>query len=255
MPPIGDTLRQARMRQKLDVADIEERTKIRAKYLRALENEEFGLLPGPTYVKTFLRTYAEVLGLDPHVLVEEYRASYEPASEVDAQPVGAPAPPPRERERRPISLPGPPGPGVVVAAALGTLLVFLLVLGLVSGGDDGGEREASRPPAANKEKKATRRRASRARPTPAAVTLKVSPTVPTYLCLDKGPGTPVVYQGILQDPQTFRGKKLRVNLGKTSAALVANGKPVQIEQGPSSVGFEFSSTGRKQVPAGQRPCQ
>ena len=51
-----------------------QRTKIRAKYLRALENEEFGMLPGPTFVKTFLRTYAEMLGLDPHVLVEEYRA-------------------------------------------------------------------------------------------------------------------------------------------------------------------------------------
>ena len=47
MPPIGETLREARMRQKLDIADVEERTKIRAKYLRALENEEWGLLPGP----------------------------------------------------------------------------------------------------------------------------------------------------------------------------------------------------------------
>ena len=63
------------MRQRLDIADVEQRTKIRAKYLRALENEEFGMLPGPTFVKTFLRTYAEMLGLDPHVLVEEYRAT------------------------------------------------------------------------------------------------------------------------------------------------------------------------------------
>ena len=38
MPPIGDTLREARMRQRLDIVDVEERTKIRAKYLRALEN-------------------------------------------------------------------------------------------------------------------------------------------------------------------------------------------------------------------------
>ena len=65
------------MRQRLDIADVEQRTKIRAKYLRALENEEFGMLPGPTFVKTFLRTYSEMLGLDPHVLVEEYRANYE----------------------------------------------------------------------------------------------------------------------------------------------------------------------------------
>ena len=71
------------MRQQLDIADVEARTKIRAKYLRALENEEFGLLPGSTFVKTFLRTYAELLGLDPHILVEEYRANYEPGEEVE----------------------------------------------------------------------------------------------------------------------------------------------------------------------------
>ena len=73
------------MRQRLDIADVEARTKIRAKYLRALENEEFGMLPGPTFVKTFLRTYAEMLGLDPHVLVEEYRASYEPRDEIETR--------------------------------------------------------------------------------------------------------------------------------------------------------------------------
>src|SRR3990170_2591108 len=88
MPPIGDTLREARMRQRLDIADVEARTKIRAKYLRALENEEFGMLPGPTFVKTFLRTYAEMLGLDPHVLVEAYRANYEGEEELDLQPLG-----------------------------------------------------------------------------------------------------------------------------------------------------------------------
>ena len=66
------------MRQKIDIADVEAATKIRAKYLRALENEEFGLLPGPTFVKTFLRTYADYLGLDAQLLVEEYRVQHEP---------------------------------------------------------------------------------------------------------------------------------------------------------------------------------
>ena len=46
------------MRERIDVSEIEAQTKIRAKYLRALENEEWGLLPGPTFVKSFLRTYA-----------------------------------------------------------------------------------------------------------------------------------------------------------------------------------------------------
>ena len=63
------------MRARIDVSEIEAKTKIRAKYLRALENEEWGLLPGPTFVKSFLRTYAQALGLDGKALVEEYRCS------------------------------------------------------------------------------------------------------------------------------------------------------------------------------------
>src|SRR2546421_563691 len=47
MPEIGETLREARMRAKIDVSEVEATTKIRAKYLRALENEEWGLAPGP----------------------------------------------------------------------------------------------------------------------------------------------------------------------------------------------------------------
>ena len=64
MAEIGSTLREARMRARIDISEIEAQTKIRAKYLRAIENEEWGLLPGPTFVKSFLRTYAEALGLD-----------------------------------------------------------------------------------------------------------------------------------------------------------------------------------------------
>src|ERR1700691_6661318 len=81
MPEIGQTLREARMRERIDVSEIEAQTKIRAKYLRALENEEWDLLPGPTFVKSFLRTYAAALGLDGKALVEEYRLHYERPSE------------------------------------------------------------------------------------------------------------------------------------------------------------------------------
>lgn len=66
------------MRAGIDIAEVESRTKIRAKYLRALENEEWSLLPGTTFVKSFLRTYAETLGLDAKLLVEEYKFRHEP---------------------------------------------------------------------------------------------------------------------------------------------------------------------------------
>ncbi len=84
---IGATLREARMRARIDISEIEAQTKIRAKYLRALENEEWDLLPGPTFVKSFLRTYAQALDLDDKSLIEEYRQYYERPNEADLQPI------------------------------------------------------------------------------------------------------------------------------------------------------------------------
>src|ERR1044071_8385718 len=88
MPEIGETLRETRMRRRIDMTEVEAATKIRAKYLRALENEEWDLLPGPTFVKTFLRTYAEYLDLDPRLLVEEYRQRFERPTTQDLTPFG-----------------------------------------------------------------------------------------------------------------------------------------------------------------------
>ncbi|HUF02143.1 MAG TPA: RodZ domain-containing protein [Gaiellaceae bacterium] len=73
---IGSSLREARLRQSLDFPELEELTKIRPKYLRALEEERFDILPAPTYVKGFLRTYADALGLDPQPFVDEYNTRF-----------------------------------------------------------------------------------------------------------------------------------------------------------------------------------
>ena len=111
MPEIGETLRETRMRRRIDMTEVEAATKIRAKYLRALENEEWDLLPGPTFVKTFLRTYAEYLDLDPRLLVEEYRQRFERPTTQDLTPFGPGMGAQRrrrQRQRRPI------GPFVVM---------------------------------------------------------------------------------------------------------------------------------------------
>jgi len=73
---IGSSLREARTRQGLDINDMEMRTKIRAKYLRALEAEQFDQLPGHTYIKGFLRTYADSLGMDGQLYVDEYNTRF-----------------------------------------------------------------------------------------------------------------------------------------------------------------------------------
>jgi cytoskeleton protein RodZ len=248
MPSIGDTLREARMRQRLDIADVEAKTKIRAKYLRALENEEFGMLPGPTFVKTFLRSYAEVLGLDPHMLVEDYRARYEPRDDAETlKPLG---PPGIARDRRRRS-PRPPGPfllaGLAVAAVLGTLLVIGLV-----GSDDEPEEAAQEQTETQPRRERPARREKP--PPPRRVALRIAPEAETYVCIDTGEGTEIRFEGILTSPQTFRGRRLRANLGNTSVAVTMNGEPVEVGEGPDPVGFEFTPRSTTPLPLGERPC-
>src|SRR5947209_8146536 len=139
------------MRQQIDIAEVEAHTKIRAKYLRALEDEEFGSLPGPTFAKTFLRTYAEFLGLDAQLLVEEYRAEHEPRGEAELQPF-APAAQRRPRERRPRGPSGPPGPGTALLVIAGVVLVIFAILGLTGGSSNKGP-EVGQTPKKTKSKK------------------------------------------------------------------------------------------------------
>ena len=248
MPGIGDTLREARTRQGLDIADMEARTKIRAKYLRALENEEFSLLPGATFVRTFLRTYAEMLGLDPHLLLDEYRARHEPKDELEPANIGPPAASRTERARR--GPPGPPGPGVVVLLVVVAIVGLLLLLGLTGGKDDSKQSAQTN----TTPKKKPKPKPKPPKPSHTSVTLSVRTTVPTYACVDRGQGTGIVYQGTLDGSRTFKGKRLRVNLGKTSVKLRVNGKAVPLNPGPNPAGFEFTPKGSKALPVGQRPC-
>jgi cytoskeletal protein RodZ len=248
MPSIGDTLREARMRQRLDIADVEAKTKIRAKYLRALENEEFGMLPGPTFVKTFLRSYAEVLGLDPHLLVEDYRARYEARDDSETlKPLG---PPGIGRDRRRRS-PGPPGPFLLAGLALAAVLGTLLVIGLV-GEDDEPEQAAQEQTDTQPRRERPQRREEP--PPPRRVALRITPEAETYVCIDTGAGTEVRFEGILTAPQTFRGRRLRANLGNTSVAVTMNGEPVEVGDGPDPVGFDFTPRSTTPLPLGERPC-
>lgn len=126
MGEIGDTLRESRIGAGVDVQQVEDATKIRAKYLRALENEEFDLLPGPAYVKSFLRTYSNHLGVDGRHLVDVYRAEYEPSDPLD-QPIF-----PTHQDR--VDRTGPRW-GRIALVIVVIAAVALLAIGLLTGGD------------------------------------------------------------------------------------------------------------------------
>ena len=97
---IGSSLREARLRQELDFPALEERTKIRPKYLRALEDERFDLLPAPTYIKGFLRSYAEALGLDGQPFVDEYNSRFAVGDDEVVVRATRRVPVPRSRDRQ-----------------------------------------------------------------------------------------------------------------------------------------------------------
>lgn len=73
---IGSSLKDARLRMGLDLATAAEATKIRSRHLQALEDEQFDVLPGQTYVRGFLKTYADFLGLDGQLYVDEYSSRF-----------------------------------------------------------------------------------------------------------------------------------------------------------------------------------
>jgi cytoskeleton protein RodZ len=130
-PPIGESLHEARARRGIELSDVERATKIRVKYLRAMEEERWELLPGAAYARGFLRTYGGFLGLDGQALVEEYGHRQEPVED-------------RYPEDEPLLLKAPvPGrsrlrfSGAVLAGLTITALAGVVaVLGL-TGGDEG----------------------------------------------------------------------------------------------------------------------
>jgi cytoskeleton protein RodZ len=266
MPDIGATLREARMRQRIDISEIESETKIRAKYLRALENEEWDLLPGPTYVKSFLRTYAEALGLDGKLLIEEYKLRHERLSDVEMQPIRPPgAREPRRRRR------AGTGRGWAVLAVVAALIGALYALGQ-SGGDDGGGSDAASTPAETTTQTTKRRTTSqRARRSAAAsraarrrrqaqarlVRLRLVPTGPVYVCLRRAGGETVVDGRILQAGSrqpTYRSRRFRLLLGNSEVRLRVNGRTRSVPPSANVIAYEVTPPGRvRPLPAGRRP--
>jgi cytoskeleton protein RodZ len=243
MPEIGDQLREARLRNRIDITDVEASTKIRAKYLRALENEEWDLLPGPTFVKTFLRTYADYLGLDARNLVEEYRARFERPAAQELPPFATSMGGRRARPRRAVV-----APWMLIVAGVLVLLGAFYLLG--TWGDD-PEREATpvaapepttAPDGGDGESKKKRKAAA-----PRRLRFRIEPTGPVSVCLENAAGEALIPNITLdagQDTETFRTtKRLRVSFGTGAAVMHVNGKAFDVSDA-APIGYELRP-GRK----------
>jgi transcriptional regulator with XRE-family HTH domain len=248
MPDIGAALRDARMRARIDVSEIEAQTKIRAKYLRALENEEWDLLPGPTYVKSFLRTYAQALDLDAKLLVDEYKLRHERLSEVELQPINAAAPG-RERRRQGPVLPR----GVLLGLILAGLVLALYLLGL---NNEQAQQAAPEPATVTRPATTPQVAATPARKRPQKVKLRIEATARVYVCLKAGDRTLINGQELQPGDRTadYRSKRFRLTLGNNAVKLRINGKTRVVAPSPDPIGLEITpSQGRQPLPANKRP--
>jgi cytoskeleton protein RodZ len=259
MPEIGETLREARMRERIDVSEIEAQTKIRAKYLRALENEEWDLLPGPTFVKSFLRTYATALGLDGKALVEEYRLNYERPSEPPEPIVSSP-----RKVRMPRGSGGPgPSRGYMALVGLVGVVIVLLIVGLLSGGGKGGSTDST---SARTNTTAKHRAAHRGTAhhhaggtstnTTSAVSLSLRATGTVYVCLIGEGGRKLVagqtLEGGARTP-TFHARHFALTLGNNAVTLTIDGTPRAVPASSGAIGYSITKAGRRTLTPGHLP--
>jgi transcriptional regulator with XRE-family HTH domain len=253
MADIGATLREARMRAKIDINEVERRTKIRAKYLRAIENEEWDLLPGEVYVKSFLRTYGDFLGLDSRQLMDDYKRRYERPSDYELRPI---TPRGRERERDR----GPGRPRIPPWAVIGLVLVGVVVALYFVGRNP----STPTPPTTHANKTLHRHHhtgagthtTAKAKLPPTKVKLQLVATGQVYVCLVDGAGKPLIPGLIFSPGQTIPTKtssKLLLTLGNASVKMTVNGRPVAVAPSSSAIGFLLTPTSHSTLPPSRQP--
>jgi cytoskeleton protein RodZ len=219
---IGNTLREARLRRGLDFRQAETATKIRGRYLRSLEEEDFDALPAETYVRGFLKSYAEFLGLDGQLYVDEYNSRFVTGEE---QVVFR-----RPRKSQPKR---GPGRGLETNVVLFALTAIAVMTALViaawkfSSSSDTGGTGGNGPSTQVSTKKTVR--------TATATLVIRAVSGSSWLEVHANPGAgktgKMLYSGTLQkgQAQRFVAKKLWVNAGSPShLKVVLNGERVTI---------------------------
>lgn len=268
MPEIGSTLREARMRARIDITEVEQATKIRAKYLRAIENEEWALLPGSTFVKSFIREYADYLDLDARALVEEYKLRYERPSESELRAVSPGLSRDRGRSGRGLGggRGGMGGGGggslprwLITVALIAVILAALFLVGSLGRDDDKGGATTPTTTQAQQTRRdgSGRRQAQRQQP-PASdqAGVRLVPTGDVYVCLVGPDGSRMISGTIFRAGQSVplqRARAMRLTLGNGNVRLRVNGRAVDVPSSSEPVGFEITTAGARALPADQLP--
>jgi cytoskeleton protein RodZ len=229
---IGNSLREARFRQQLEFGELEQATKIRARYLRALEEESFDTLPAQTYVKGFLRTYADYLGLDGQLYVDEYNSRFSAEEEPREPVVSRRSSNVRRQQHRRLE-----NRGVLFAlAGIGTL--FALVIAAWKFSDTGTQRIPNLPGTTSTSKPAVTPTKHKAAPAKFLLTIRATHGNSWMNVRSWSSNGTSRYTGTLElgQVQPFRARKLWINFGNPGNLSIAlNGKRYSLTRSGSYV--------------------
>ncbi len=249
---VGPTLREARRRREIELSAVEEATRIRPRFLRAIENEEWDALPGGVYTRGFIRTYAAYLGLDGERLAEDYRREVEGAGG-GREPGAEHAPVETAKARgghRSVR-----GGGLIAVAAV-LLIAVLAIVALPDGG--GGGREVTRQPtpgAAGADGHPKQPRA--AEPRPGGLSLRLAASAEVWVCLLAASGKHLVDgqilgAGAVEGP--FHSGSFTVSFGNGEVSMLIDGKEAEIPATSSPIGYSIDPSGSlTQLSEAERP--
>lgn len=241
--PIGSVFREARNRRKIDLSEVEAATRIRARYLRAIENEEWDVLPGGVYTRGFIRTYASFLGLDGERLAEDYRRSVE-GGQRGQTPELAPAATSTAVDSSQRRWPVPGGGLLAVAAVIGVAVIAIVA---IPGGGSGGSGSAERPSPGSRGKKETSRfRTAKPPPSKQGVSIHLTASAEVWVCVLDARGQPLVDGQILEpgaEEGPFRSGSFTVSFGNGEVSMLIDGREAEIPATSSPIGYSIDSTG------------
>ena len=252
---VGSVLRKARDRRKVELSEVEEATKIRLRFLRAIESEEWDVLPGGVYTRAFIRTYAAYLGLDGERLAEDFRSDIEgrvgertPA--VDPSPAVPPpaAKPPRQR----VAIPRSNRLAVAVVVAV----TAIAIVAWPGGGNGGGGGPAGGPGRLHGPGVSQRRQAKQTALS-SGVSVRLAASAEVWVCVLDAGGRRLVNGQILEagaEEGPFHSGSFTVSFGNGEVTVLIDGKRADIPATSSPIGYGIDSSGElTQLSEAERP--
>jgi Helix-turn-helix domain/RodZ C-terminal domain len=251
-PQVGQALREARTERGIELGEVERATKIRIRFLRAMEEDRWEELPAPAYARGFISAYARFLGLDEGALVDQYRSTVEGAARPEPIPstVLHRGEVSRGRSVRPVV--------ILVAGLAAVALLGLVIVGALGGSGSGGGEDHGGGKAARSAGKAATTTSATGRPSaPAsAVSVELHSTDVVWVCLVDAEGRTEVNGETLAAGETrgpFDSRSFAVTFGNGSVELTVDGEPAKVPAVVEPLGYRITPSGVHRLDPSSRP--